>query len=180
MIIGFIGFGEAARAFQESLRERDASLTFAAYDILLDNAATAPAMCNEMERRGVAIDIDVPRSLPAVRGIQAELEQLLLNLVANARDALADGGTLTIHAAPDDGGGVLVLTVRDTGTGIPPELLARIQEPFFTTKEHGHGLGLAICRSIVSQLRGRIVFASQPGHGTLVTVRLPVAEGTDG
>lgn len=125
-------------------------------------------------RNGVHVEIDVPLSLPLVRGVQADLEQLLLNLVTNARDAMPEGGTLAIRGETGEAG--LELIVRDTGAGIAPGDLARILEPFFSTKDHGHGLGLAICRSIVAQLGGRIIFKSDPGDGTRVTVHLPAVE----
>ena len=77
--------------------------------------------------------------------VQADVQQLLLNLISNASDATGPGGTVSIRAARQDGS--LEVVVEDTGCGIPREHLAKIQEPFFTTKANGHGLGLAICRS---------------------------------
>jgi len=125
-----------------------------------------------LARHGVNVVVDVPNDLPPLVCIQADVEQLLLNLVGNARDAMESGGQLTIRAACE--GGRLEVTIEDTGCGIPAEDMPRIQEPFFTTKPKGNGLGLSICRSIVSQMRGRMQIESQSGRGTLVWVSLPL------
>lgn len=119
-----------------------------------------------------------------------QIEQVIVNLVVNARDAMPDGGAIRIVTEritlPDEAnsvvdavpGSYLRLSVQDTGTGMTPEVLARLFEPFFTTKEvgKGTGLGLAICYGIVRQNRGYISIQSAPGQGTTVAVYLPVAE----
>jgi signal transduction histidine kinase len=125
-----------------------------------------------MTRRGIALRLDLPERLPAVAGCQGDLEQVFLNLLTNARDAMPAGGTLTVRAGHD--ADHLTLAIEDTGTGIPEEILGRIQEPFFSTKPDGNGLGLAICRSIVWELGGDMAFDSRPGIGTRVLVRLPL------
>lgn len=125
-----------------------------------------------LERRGVRLVIDVPPELPSLVAVQADVEQLLLNLVSNARDATGPEGEVAIRAR--QGEGSLELLVQDTGCGMNREQLARVQEPFFTTKPDGHGLGLAICRSIVAQLRGQFWIDSKPGQGTEVRVILPI------
>jgi signal transduction histidine kinase len=84
------------------------------------------------------------------------------------------GGTLAIAARPADG--MVEVHFRDTGVGIAPEDLSRIQEPFFTTKDDGYGLGLSICRSIIWEMRGKLEFESRPNAGTAVRVLLPVAD----
>jgi signal transduction histidine kinase len=96
----------------------------------------------------------------------------LLNLVSNARDATAAGDRLTIRASGT--GRSIELIVEDSGCGIPSEHLSKIQEPFFTTKASGHGLGLAICRSIVAQMRGQLTIESVPGSGTRVLASFPL------
>ena len=116
-----------------------------------------------LERRGVRLVIDVPADLPPLFAVQADVQQLLLNLISNASDATGPEGSVSIRAAASDG--TLEVVVEDTGCGIPREHLAKIQEPFFTTKANGHGLGLAICRSIVAQLRGQLQIDSAPGAG---------------
>ena len=127
-----------------------------------------------LERRGVRLEIDVPAELPPLFAVQADVEQLLLNLISNARDATGPDGQVSIRARAIDGS--LELLVEDTGCGMTREQLARIQEPFFTTKPDGHGLGLAICRSIVAQLRGKFQVESSPGSGTRVCAVLPVPQ----
>jgi signal transduction histidine kinase len=125
-----------------------------------------------LERRGAVLTVEVPPDLPPLVGVQADVEQLLLNLLSNARDATRPGDSVTVCAAR--AGDLLELVVEDSGRGIPREHLARIQEPFFTTKSDGHGLGLAICRSIVAGMRGRLQIESTPGAGTRVCAVLPI------
>jgi signal transduction histidine kinase len=104
-----------------------------------------------------------------------QIEQLILNLAANARDAMPDGGRIEIRTSAE-GGRRWVLEIEDGGIGIPPENLERIYDPKFTTKAAGKGtgLGLWIVRSIVQEAGGRIRITSQPGKGTTVRLELPV------
>lgn len=127
-----------------------------------------------LERKKIRLDVDVPSDLPMLTAVQADIEQLILNFVGNARDAMEQNDTLSLKAFVEEP--YLVLRVEDTGCGIPAENLPKIQEPFFTTKPDGNGLGLAICRSIVSQLRGRFQIESELGRGTVVTVKFPLNE----
>ena len=131
-----------------------------------------------MKRRKIRIEVELPDHLPMVKGGQGDLEQLFLNLATNARDAMPSGGSLQIRArrAADS----VELIVSDTGCGIPPEILPRIQEPFFSTKQHGSGLGLSICRSIVWEMGGEIGFESTPGTGTRVRIVAPVIDERKG
>ncbi|MBD3675718.1 MAG: GAF domain-containing protein [Planctomycetaceae bacterium] len=128
-----------------------------------------------LERHKVHVTVTTPADLPMIEAVQADIEQLVLNLVGNARDAMEPDDELSIVASAEDR--FVVLEVTDTGCGIPQEHLAKIQEPFFTTKADGNGLGLAICRSIVAQLRGQFKIESQLGEGTHVTVKLPYRNG---
>jgi two-component system cell cycle sensor histidine kinase/response regulator CckA len=102
------------------------------------------------------------------------LQQILLNLVVNARDAMPEGGTITIEAAPENDHDCL-LRVRDTGRGMNAETRERVFDPFFTTKEGGGGLGLAIVYGLVDQQDGRVEVESAPGAGTTFSVHLPRA-----
>jgi signal transduction histidine kinase len=128
---------------------------------------------DSLERRGLEMQVDVPTSLPPIKAVQADVEQLLLNLMNNAADSMGAEGQITVRACQS--GESIQLSVEDTGCGIRAEDLPKIQEPFFTTKPTGNGLGLAICRSIAAQMGGRLQFASQVGKGTRVTLMLPVA-----
>jgi signal transduction histidine kinase len=125
-----------------------------------------------LRRRGIQVVMEVDGELPLIQGSQGDLEQVLLNLLTNARDAMPQGGRLLITARRSDSG--LQLVVEDTGVGIPAEHLPKILEPFFSTKPDGNGLGLSICRSIVWQMQGKLEIGSTPGVGTRVTVNLPV------
>jgi signal transduction histidine kinase len=113
----------------------------------------------------------VTPDLPPVLLDRDLFEQCLLNLMLNAEQAMPEGGTLTLLARRE--GPWVCLEVIDTGVGIPPELLPRLFEPFFSTKPDGHGLGLAITRRIVQAHGGTIEAQSTPGHGTRFTIRLP-------
>jgi signal transduction histidine kinase len=136
----------------------------------IDN--TRAILAEGLGRRGIAVVVQVDNEIPLLPGSQGDVEQLLLNLLTNARDAMPSGGTLTILARCQASN--LQLVVEDTGIGIPAEHLPKIQEPFFSTKPDGNGLGLSICRSIVWQMQGKLEIKSTPGVGTCVTVLLPL------
>ncbi len=130
---------------------------------------------DSLKRRSIEIALDLPKELPAIRGTQGDLTQLFLNLCANARDAMPDGGELRITAA--DSPGAVQVMVEDTGTGIPQKMLERVSEPFFTTKAEGNGLGLSICRSILWDVGGEMNIETASGKGTRALVSLPVLDG---
>jgi signal transduction histidine kinase len=109
---------------------------------------------------------------PLARVHRGKLVQVVVNLVRNAAQATPAGGAIAI-AVGEDPGGAARLVVEDRGAGMPPEVLARLGEPFFTTRPDGSGLGIGICRRIVADHGGRIDFASTPGEGTRVVVTLP-------
>jgi two-component system NtrC family sensor kinase len=113
--------------------------------------------------------------IPYVNGVADQLKQVFLNLILNAIEAMPQGGTLDIRGQTiRDGGHWVVLSITDSGAGVPPQDLERIFEPFFTTKPEGTGLGLAVSHSIITQHGGRIIVDSAPGHGTTFTIWLPV------
>lgn len=114
-----------------------------------------------------------------------QIQQVLLNLLINARQAMPSGGRILIKLQHDAEGGMIDLVVRDTGRGIPPEILPRIFDSFFSTKsgpdasgKGGTGLGLSMCREIIEAHHGRIRVESTPGRGTAFTLKLPPAEKT--
>jgi signal transduction histidine kinase len=111
-----------------------------------------------------------------VRADQTQLEQVVMNLAVNARDAMPEGGTLTVAVLRD--GETAVLSVVDDGIGMDDETRAQIFEPFFTTKPlaEASGLGLSTVHGIVGQSGGTVQVESEPGRGTTFTVRLPVAQ----
>ncbi len=124
---------------------------------------------------GIALSVQAGTDVLAVRADPGELEQVLVNLVANARDALPPGGRVDVRVS--HAGGEAVLDVRDNGPGMEPAVLERIFEPFFTTKPAGAGtgLGLFVVYSVVQRHGGRVHVASTPGVGTRVTIHFPVS-----
>jgi signal transduction histidine kinase len=123
---------------------------------------------------------------PRASVVACQIEQVLLNLIINARQAMPRGGTLKLEVRESTEPGMVELRVGDTGAGIPPDRLRLIFEPFYTTKEpdeSGHGgtgLGLSVCRQIIEHHQGRIRVESQVGKGSTFTVKLPInGEGPD-
>ena len=114
--------------------------------------------------------------VPPVQGVPNRLQQVILNVLVNARDAMPTGGTLTLKCWAESG--VVKASIRDTGVGIPKENQAKIFEPFFTTKEvgKGTGLGLFMCHRIVSQHQGKIQIKSEDGQGTEVLLEFPASK----
>jgi signal transduction histidine kinase len=131
---------------------------------------TLRLMQPELESAGVETETQLPPACP-IRGDAQRLQQLLMNLVLNALQAMQQGGRLSLHLRCETPEATLVLA--DTGAGIPPHLHQRIFEPFFTTKEKGSGLGLTVVRRIVEEHGGTIRLAARPSGGTSVEVRLP-------
>ena len=132
-----------------------------------------------LKKAGVLVDWVVPSDLPAVMGDMQELQQVVLNLVVNARQAIESTGRpgqVTISARPSDGH--VLVTVDDTGPGVPPEILDRVFEPFFTTRgEQGTGLGLAISFGLVRAMRGRMWIQNIEGGGARLAFELPADVG---
>lgn len=128
--------------------------------------------------RQIVLRLELGESHVPVRGCRAQIEQIFVNLVANARDAMSEGGTITIRLTKDISGGkpIARMEVHDTGGGMTPEVQARIFKPFFTTKGPGQGtgLGLASVRQLMHDLGGSLAVASQPGVGTTFVLRLPL------
>lgn len=138
-----------------------------------------------LRKRNITLLREFAADLPLIQGDRQKLRQVFLNLIVNASDAMPQGGTLTVRAfggALADDKPAIVLEFADTGIGIPPENLAKILEPFFTTKPEGRGtgLGLAICRRIVHEHHGVIDLTSELGKGTTVRVTLPIRNGENG
>ena len=150
---------------------------------LVDLNALAREM-NSMLRRVLGEDVEftmvLAPHLKIVRADPGQIEQVILNLVVNARDAMPGGGKLLLETknfgAP--GRERVILSVRDNGIGMDAQVLARIFEPFFTTKEHGTGLGLATSYGIIKENGGDLRVESTPGKGTTFRIELPVAAQT--
>lgn len=123
------------------------------------------------------------QDVPPIWAAGNQIQQVLLNLITNARQAMPEGGTLLLKIAPDAATGMVELTVRDSGCGIAADKLPRIFEPFFTTKagpdasgKGGTGLGLSACRTIIEAHHGRIRVESTVGKGTAFIIKLPTSK----
>lgn len=147
---------------------------------------TLMVLARDPQKDGITLRVQVQGDL-RVFGDSVQLEQVLLNLLINARQAMmGKGGSLTLKASSAEGNEVRIQVI-DTGPGIPENLLPKIFQPFFTTKgttrkdeARGTGLGLAICKDIVEHHKGRITVESQVGQGTTFNIYLPGAAETKG
>jgi signal transduction histidine kinase len=133
-----------------------------------------PLIEPEAKKHRVKVVVDAPPTLPNVSGDQAMLRQVFMNLAINACQAMPDGGTLRLAAAPAARGRVAI-RVEDTGHGIAPEHLGKIFDLYFTTKDHGTGIGLSMVYRIVQLHDGEVEVQSTPGRGTTFHIQLPRA-----
>ncbi len=148
-------------------------------------------MLTRLLGEGITVELALDETLPDILADTGHIEQVLLNLAVNARDAMPDGGTLVLQtscvtlAANDDRlhpeaspGDYVCWSISDTGCGIPPHIQTKVFDPFFTTKpkDRGTGLGLSTVYGIVRQLNGWILVDSEPGQGTTFAVYFPVAK----
>lgn len=148
-----------------------------------DAAREAAAMLQPLLGAPVSLALRLAEGLPVVPCSQGQVVEIITNLVVNARDAMPSGGLVTVTTRlaepPGTGAGEIVeLLIQDTGVGMSADTLARIWDPFFTTKRPGvgTGLGLSLVRDIVQEAGGTIALASTPGCGTEVRVRLPASD----
>jgi signal transduction histidine kinase len=165
IVSGMLGF-----ARNQSNRVEDVDLFRLVEEVLLLTEKDLSKHRVQVERRYHA--------RPVVPVIAGQIEQILINLVINARQAMPGGGRLRVDVR--ESAGMAEVRINDTGVGIPPDQLRLIFEPFYTTKnpdEHGHGgtgLGLSVCRQIIEQHQGRIRVESVVGKGSTFTVKLPL------
>ena len=132
-----------------------------------------------IRRKTTRFHVDLAEDIPPMRGESQQVEQIVVNLVVNALEALPDTEDRVIVATGVDAAeSRVILSVQDEGVGIPPEHLAHLCDPFFTTKHDsgGTGLGLAITATLVRAHGGRMAFASEPGGGTRALVMLPYSK----
>ena len=134
-------------------------------------------LARQAQVRNVELRLNAESGLPRVMLEPTELEQVMVNLITNALQAIDGGGTIEVSARLDDG--EMLIEVTDDGPGIPAEHIERVFEPFFTTKPPGKGtgLGLAVCHGLVHGWGGEIEVASETGRGTSMRIRLPVPQG---
>ncbi|MCA1633725.1 MAG: response regulator [Acidobacteria bacterium] len=170
---------KTVKRIQNFARQRQArDLEPVSVDQLLFDVSeiTRPRWHDRGEASGTHVVLELQNSSKAVvMGEGSELREVLVNMVFNALDAMPEGGRLTLTAEQSDG--FVCIGVRDTGTGMSPEVRSRIFDPFFTTKgEGGLGLGLAVSYGIVRRHEGTIEVESQEGAGTTISIRLPAAK----
>jgi PAS domain S-box-containing protein len=189
------GAEEITRAAQRAAALTRQLLAFSRRQVFQPTAVDLGELLADMKqlvrhavRENIAVQIEPTEGVGLVMADRGQIEQVVLNLVVNARDAMPDGGTLTLSTANVEVGGeapvpapgmqpgrYVTLTVRDTGTGMDDATKARIFEPFFTTKPAGHGtgLGLASVHGIVTQSGGHVALETAPGRGTTFCIYLP-------
>jgi PAS domain S-box-containing protein len=162
---------------------RTSSAAFEALDLNRLIRETLSLLEHQFEKQGITVATELGEALPAVRGNAGKLQQVFLNLLLNARDAMSElppGAPRRIELRSQVAGeGAVRVEVRDSGPGIPREHLSRVFDPFFTTKgaRKGTGLGLSVSYGIVEEHGGMIEADSTPGEGATFRLELPVAQG---
>jgi two-component system, LuxR family, sensor kinase FixL len=135
---------------------------------------------SDLVNQHVTVDIELARTLPTVTGDPVQLQQVLLNLVVNACDAMADCDTqerrLLIRTGTENGNSAVIVSVIDAGDSIPEEKMEQIFESFFTTKEEGMGLGLSVCRTIIAAHRGKLWATNNADRGATFHFSLPIGK----
>jgi PAS domain S-box-containing protein len=152
-------------------------------DICEEIEKTLELIHYHLRQNNIVIQREFVQDVPPVHVDRQHLRQLFLNLFTNASDAMPQGGTLTIRVIAPPESMQVIMEIADTGTGIPPEILPKVAEPFYSTKPEGEGtgLGLAICRRIVEEHSGTFELVSEgiPGKGTTARISLPVKDRTN-
>jgi signal transduction histidine kinase len=163
---------EVVQGFLKFTRPEDLRLQPVPVRSLVDEIL--PLIQPDAVKHNVRVLVDVPASVPSVNADASMLRQAFLNLAINACQAMPNGGTLRLSAAPASRGRVEV-NITDTGVGIPPGDLGKIFDLYFTTKDHGTGIGLSMVYRIVQLHDGEVEVQSTPGKGTTFRVFLPRA-----
>ncbi len=174
--------GERAATITNSVlgMARNRSESFEPTDLAAIIKETLILVEREMRKYRISVETQI-QQVPPANAIGNQIQQVLLNLLINARQATSEGGRVLIGLSHDPKNETVDLTVRDSGSGIPADKLPRIFDPFFTTKsgpddsgKGGTGLGLSTCRNIIEHHRGRVRVESSVGVGTCFTIKLPV------
>lgn len=163
MALGLQGIGGLVRTLDSS--------SYSALDLAVREACRL--LDETARRRGVTLHAIGP-DLPLLALDRGAVCGVVFNLVKNAIDACGEGGEVTVDARIENGGADFVLAVADNGVGMSPEVAARCRELFFTTKDSGSGVGLALCNEVIGASNGTLTIDSTPGRGTTVTVRVPI------
>jgi len=136
-------------------------------------------LANEFKLRHIQLELDLAKSLPQILIDENQIEQIFVNLLLNAIQAIEEQGTITIRTYMSSNRKNVTIDIADTGCGIPPENMSKIFEPFFSTKSKGTGLGLAVTYGIVQKHGGHIYADNQRKQGARFVVELPIPLGVD-
>jgi two-component system sensor kinase FixL len=168
--------GDVIQRLRDLLKKREPKFEAVACAPLVDSVVKLAR--GDLRTRVVAVSIEMVGQLPPVQGDQVQLQQVLLNLVVNAADAMrelpASERSVRITAGRGDTG-TIVFAIADRGHGIPDTAQSQLFQPFFTTKAKGLGMGLAISRSIAEAHRGQLWATNNPDRGATFFLKLPVA-----
>jgi signal transduction histidine kinase len=159
MVLNFMNYGRPLKLRRAEVVYRD----------IVDRALTV--LGDKLIEQKVTVRLEIPPDLPLINCDQELFRNCLFNFITNAAQSMPEGGVITLGASFADG--LFQLTFQDEGGGIAPEELEKVFQPYFTTKEAGIGLGLAITERIIKEHGGEITVASAPGSGTLFTVLMP-------
>ena len=155
--------------FLEAIRPRDPQLQD--LDLIAPLEESVQFLGPELEGAGIRVDIELASSLPTIQGDRDQIKQVFFNIIKNARQAMQSGGIIRVRAFSDDE--FVYIQIGDTGAGISQEDLSKVFQPYFSTKEEGHGLGMMIVERIMRDHGGQIGINSRPSIGTLVTLQFP-------
>jgi len=160
----------------EFSRDREPEKTLASINDIVEKALSI--LDNEFRLHHISVEKNLTAGMPNTLLDLNLLQQVFVNLLINAVEAIQENGVITIksYVSPDKRSERI--EISDTGCGIPPEDIAKVFEPFFSTKNKGTGLGLAVSYGIVQKHQGDIQVSSQPGQGTRFTVEIPIAQGS--
>jgi two-component system NtrC family sensor kinase len=166
---------DIVRGLLDFSRQSDATMEQLEINAVLEQ--TLALVGQQASFLNVTIARDFSCDLPPVAADRSQIQQVILNILVNAVQAMGERGTLTLTTRPGAAGREVEISIADTGCGIPPDVIDRIFDPFFSTKQGGQGtgLGLAIAYGIVTRHRGHISVQSEVGRGTTFTIRLPAA-----
>ena len=173
--------GKVIKSVRDFVRRRSQTHDTITADELLE--AVMPLVRMQAAKLNVHVHVSVEPRLPPIMCDSTMIEQVLLNLTRNATQSMESVGDerrhLTIQAQWDDTTGRVAFVVEDQGSGIPPDVAARLFTPFFTTKPEGMGLGLSMCRTVLEQHGGELRYSPNVPHGTVFTFSLPVVDAPD-
>lgn len=155
--------------FLEAVRPREPDLQD--LDLIAPLEESVEFLGPELESAGIRVDIELASSLPVILGDRDQIKQVFFNLIKNARQAMKSGGVIRIRAFSDDED--VYIQIGDSGHGIATENLRKVFQPYYSTKERGHGLGMMIVERIIREHGGQVGIDSREGVGTLVTLQFP-------